>query len=240
MTDAGRRYAGLCGMLAFVTFNAGWVAGDATQPAAFSPTHNDISDLGALTASNPWLYNQLAANLSGLLLIVLGVGLWRALAPNRGWVGVLGSAAVIGTGLGMFADGLFRLDCQPIDTGCSNDSWHSHAHKLESGFTAAATILSLLLLAFVLRRLRTVRWRPLLGAFPALIAANIVFSAFGDGAATRAGTVMAVGAFAYVGAQLAAAGGVRPFNPQSPRRAREARPRSSGCAGSARAPSARF
>jgi hypothetical protein len=203
MTHASRSM-GLCGILACVTFNAGWVAGDATQPAAFRPAHMDISYLGALTASNPWLYNQLAANLSGLLLVALGVGVWRALtAGSRGWLGLLGSAAVITTGVGMFLDGLFRLDCRPIDAACTNDSWHSHAHKIESAVTAGATILSLLLLPFVLRRMRTVRWRPLVVAFPVLIAANVVFSALGDGAATRAGTVVAVAAFAYVGAQLA-------------------------------------
>jgi hypothetical membrane protein len=125
------RVAGLCGLLGFLTFNAGWIAGDHAQPATFSPAHDDISDLGALTASSPWLYNQLAANLSGLLVIVLGVGLWRALRPSR--LGRLGAAALIATGTGTFLDGIFRLDCQGIDVGCDNDSWHSHAHKIESG-----------------------------------------------------------------------------------------------------------
>jgi hypothetical protein len=52
------RFAGVWGLPAFVTFNAGWIAADLAQPQAFSPTHNDISDLGALTASSPWLYNH--------------------------------------------------------------------------------------------------------------------------------------------------------------------------------------
>src|SRR4051794_9962028 len=45
------RFAGVCGLLAFVTFNAGWVAADLAQPQAFSPARDDLSDLGALTAS---------------------------------------------------------------------------------------------------------------------------------------------------------------------------------------------
>src|SRR3954452_22953722 len=45
------RFARACGLLAFVTFNAGWVAADLAQPQAFSPARDDLSDLGALTAS---------------------------------------------------------------------------------------------------------------------------------------------------------------------------------------------
>ena len=89
-TGAALRAAGLCGLVAFVTFNVGWIGGDIAQPRAFSPADDDISYLGALTASKPWLYNQLAANASGALVVALGTGLWRALdrahaaAPARG------------------------------------------------------------------------------------------------------------------------------------------------------------
>ena len=47
------RLLGLCGLVAFLTFNAGWIAGDFAQRAAFSPANDDLSDLGALTASSP-------------------------------------------------------------------------------------------------------------------------------------------------------------------------------------------
>src|SRR3954447_18122072 len=84
--------AGQCGLLAVVTFNAGWIAADLAQPPAFSPARDDLSDLGALTASSPWLYNQLAANISGLLVVALRIGLWRALGPSR--LGRAGAAVV--------------------------------------------------------------------------------------------------------------------------------------------------
>src|SRR5205085_6333725 len=58
MTRTATRGAGLCGLLAFVTFNAGWIVGDLVQRPAFSPADDDISYLGALTAKSPWLYNQ--------------------------------------------------------------------------------------------------------------------------------------------------------------------------------------
>ena len=76
------RAAGACALAAFFTSAIGWIAGDLAQPAAFSPANDDISDLGALTASSPWLYNQLGANLTGLLVMAAALGLWRALSPD--------------------------------------------------------------------------------------------------------------------------------------------------------------
>jgi hypothetical protein len=185
-----------------LTFNLGWILGDATQPPAFSPARDDISYLGALTASNAWLYNQLAANASGALLVILAVGLWQALRPSL--LGRLGAAALAATGVGMFLDGLFRLDCQPIDDACSNDSWHSHAHKIESGFTVGFTLAAILLLALAFRRVPSWRgsWLPTIAAIPAIFLANVAFSALGAGAATRAGTVVVLGVFAFFGFRL--------------------------------------
>lgn len=197
-----QRVAGACGLLAFFTFNLGWILGDFAQPASYSVADDDISDLGAVTASSAWLYNQLAANLTGLLVIVLALGLWRALNPEL--LGRLGSAALIAAGLGTFLDGLFRLDCRGIDAACTNDSWHSHAHKIESGFTGAATLIAPLLLAFAFRRNPSWRdaWIPTLVTIPVVILANVIFSAIGDGAATRAGTVVVFLWIAYVGLRL--------------------------------------
>jgi hypothetical membrane protein len=114
------RVAGICGLLAFVTVNLGWILGGLAQSAAFSMADDDISDLGALTASSAWLYNQIGANLTGVLIVVLGFGLWRALSPDL--LGRIGSLAVIVAGAGSFLDGIFRLDCQGIDANCTNDS----------------------------------------------------------------------------------------------------------------------
>ena len=146
--------------------------GDLAQPAAFSPADDDISDLGALTAASPWLYNQIGANLTGLLVIGLALGLWRALSPDL--LGRVGASALVVAGLGSFLDGFFRLDCQGIDPGCVNDSWHSAAHRWESRFTVAATLLAPLVLALAFRRLPGWRsaWLPCLLALPALLLAN--------------------------------------------------------------------
>ena len=99
---------------------------------------------------------------------------------------------------------MFRLDCQGIDVACTNDSWHSHAHKIESAFTVGATFLALLILAAAFRRIPEWRdsWLPLIAAVPAVFAANIAFSSLGDGAATRAGTVVVFAAIAFLGFRL--------------------------------------
>lgn len=186
------RLAALCGLLAPVAFVLGVFLGDLAQPDAFSPADDSISDLGALTATKPWLYNQVAANLTGLLILGLAAGLWVAL--GRSALARLGVVALAVLGAGIFLDGLFRLDCQGIDVGCENDSWHSTAHRVEGGFTRAATLVAPVVLAFAFRRLPEWRriWLPSLLAIPAAILAGIPFSGLGTGAATRATSVVLV------------------------------------------------
>src|SRR5689334_13697531 len=162
------RIAGACGLLAFVTATVGWVAGSFAQPAAYSFARDDISDLGAITAASPWLYNQVGANLTGLLVAGCALGLWKALSPSV--LGRLGAAALLLAGVGSFLDGLFRLDCRGIDAACTNHTWHSHAHKIESGFTAAFTLVAPLLTALAFRRIPS--WR---GAWAATGAGTVVF-----------------------------------------------------------------
>ena len=150
------------------------------QPEAFSPTHDDISDLGALTARSPWLYNQLAANLSGPAddrardRSLAGAAARpprparRRSAPAR-WSRRESERSSTGSS---------ASTARAIDSGCSNDSWHSHAHKIESGVTVGAIFLALLILPFVLRRMRgrRARWLPMPRRCLPLFAANIVFS----------------------------------------------------------------
>ncbi len=150
-----RRAAGVCGLLALVTVSVGWIGGALAQPDAYSSADDDLSDLGALTANKAWIYNQIGDNLSGILIILLGLGLWRALSPDV--LGRIGAGAVMLTGLVVFLEGFFRLDCRGIDSGCTNESWHASAHKMNNRFTVAATIAAPLILAFAFRRIP--EWR---------------------------------------------------------------------------------
>jgi hypothetical membrane protein len=202
------RLAGVCGLLAFVTFNVGWIAGGLAQPDSYSFANDDISDLGATTAKSAWLYNQVGANLTGLLVVALALGMWRALSPDI--LGRVGAGALAVGGVGAFLDGIFRLDCRGIDAMCTNDSWHSHAHKIESGITGAATLAAPVILAFAFRRIPAWRdsWLPSLATIPAVLVGSIVFSLIGDGAATRAATVIVFVWIAFISVRLLQKGDV--------------------------------
>ncbi len=179
------RAAGVCGLLALVTVSVGWIGGALAQPDAYSSADDDLSDLGALTANKAWIYNQIGDNLTGIL-ILLGLGLWRALSPDV--LGRIGAGAVMLTGLVVFLEGFFRLDCRGIDPGCTNESWHSSAHKMNNRFTVAATIAAPLILAFAFRRIPEWRgaWLPSLAAVPAALVLGVLFSVLGNGASVRA------------------------------------------------------
>jgi hypothetical membrane protein len=196
------RIAGICGLAAFVTASIGWIAGGLAQPSAYSFANDDISDLGAVTASSSWIYNRIGANLTGLLVVALALGLWRALSPDV--LGRLGAGAMFVVGACALLEGFFHLDCRGIDTGCRNDSWHSHAHKVESGITAVAAFAAPVILAFAFRRIPAWRdsWLPSLFTVPAIVLASIVFSAVGNGASTRAGSVVIFLWIAFVSVRL--------------------------------------
>jgi hypothetical protein len=89
--------------------------------------NDDISDLGAMTAASPWIYNQVGANLTGILVVLVGFGLWRALSPDI--IGRIGAAVLVAEGISTFFDGIFHLDCRGIDAACDNVSWHSRATR---------------------------------------------------------------------------------------------------------------
>ena len=196
------RVGGLAALLGFVAFTIGSIAGGLAQPDAYSFANDDISDLGAVTANSAWLYNQVTANLSGFLVAVVGLALWRALSPDV--VGRVGAAALVATGISYFFDGIFRLDCRGIDAGCENVSWHADAHKLESRISAALILGTPFVLAFAFRRNREWRgaWLPTLLAVPIGLAIGIPFSALGSGAAQRATTWVWFAWLAYVGVRL--------------------------------------
>jgi Protein of unknown function (DUF998) len=196
------RAAAICGLLALVTVSVGWFAGALAQPDAYSSAHDDLSDLGAVTANMAWIYNQVGDNLGGILVILFGLGLWRALSPDV--LGRIGAGAVMLTGLGVFLEGFFRLDCRGIDAGCTNESWHASAHKMNSRLYAAATIAAPLILAFAFRRIPEWRgaWLPSLLVVPASIVCGVLFSVLGNGAGVRASGLVWFAWLAFLAVRL--------------------------------------
>jgi uncharacterized protein DUF998 len=183
------RAAAICGLLAPVTFVAALLLGDLAQPDAFSPANDNISDIGAQTADRAWIYNQIAANLNGLLIVAFALGLWRALGP--GWLARLGVLGLAVLGMTRFLEGFLRLDCRGMDERCENTSWQADAHGIESGVAAALFFLVPPVLAVAFRRLPQWRdlWLPTLLTVPVVIAVSVLFSVIGDGAAVRAASI---------------------------------------------------
>jgi hypothetical protein len=196
------RAAGVCGLLALVTVSVGWIGGALAQPDAYNSAEDDLSDLGAMTANMAWIYNQIGDNLGGILVILFGLGLWRALSPDV--LGRIGAGAVMLTGLGVFLEGFFRLDCRGIDAGCTNESWHASAHKMNGRFYAAATLAAPLILAFAFRRIPEWRgaWLPSLLVVPASIVCGVLFSVLGNGAGVRASGLVWFAWLAFLAVRL--------------------------------------
>jgi hypothetical membrane protein len=147
--------SGIAGQL---VLTSGWIVAGALQPQSYSRMRQEISDLGALTATHAWVWN-LADSLSGLLTALFAVGLFAALAGQHG--ARVGAVLIGLVGIGDLLDGLLREDC-PLSTSAScralrdgsGLSWHHHAHDVESVLVGIAAVAAPFALAYGLRRSR--------------------------------------------------------------------------------------
>jgi hypothetical protein len=144
-----------------VIFDAGWIVAGALQVGGYSVARDDVSDLGALTATHPWV-ELTASGVAGVLVIAFAVFALRpALAvPGRGTA--LGAWLVAASlmGLDNLSDVFFRLDCRAADPGCTATtavgSWHGTLHLVAGAIAAIATVAAPFALAARMRRLE--RW----------------------------------------------------------------------------------
>lgn len=187
--DVPLRLAAVCGLLAPLTYTAGLLFGGLVQRDGFSNADDSTSDLGADTASSPWIYNRIATNLTGVLVFLFALGLWRALSPSV--AGRVGAGILALLGVTLFLEGFFTLDCQGIEDACENTSWQSDGHRWVSRLTGASLLIAPIVFAIAFRRLPQWRdtWFATAAAVPFFFAASVVFSLLGDGASTRAGAV---------------------------------------------------
>jgi len=211
------RLAAFCGLLAPVTYAVALLAAGLVQREGYRNADESTSSLGADTASHPWIYNRIATNLTGILILVFALGLWRALSPSL--LGRIGAALLALAGVSLFLEGFFPLDCQGIDGGCENTSWQSEGHRWVSRISATSLLTAPIVLLFAFRRIPRWRdtWLPTAAALPLSLAASIAFSAFGNGASTRAGALAWFVWLGFVAAQLLRKGEPEPGRGQSGR-----------------------
>lgn len=144
--------ASLAGQLGWVVIIA--VAG-MIEPG-YSAIRDAVSELGADTATRPWLFN-IAVAIWGLSFIAVAVALARDVP--RSWRGWLGPALIAFTGLCQILDGFpFPADCRStIDAGClaleeaGDVSWQHTAHGWTYFFGAIALQLSVFAMAWRFR-----------------------------------------------------------------------------------------
>jgi hypothetical membrane protein len=189
-------------MLAPVTYTLALLVGGLAQRDHFSNADDSISDLGADTASSSWVYNRIGTNLTGILIFVFALGLWRALSPSR--LGRVGAGLLAVLGIALFLEGFLPLDCQAIDTACENTSWQSDGHRWVSRVTTLCLLLAPVVFSVAFRRLPSWRqaWLPTLAVLPVFVAASVVFSVLGEGAAARAGAIAWFLWVGYLGLEL--------------------------------------
>ena len=178
----------ICGLLAPVTFVVGLVLGDLAQPDAFSPADDNVSDIGAQTADQAWLYNQIAANLTACSSSALRWACgerWDRPARALGRLGLAG------------------LGRREIPRGLPPARLPGHRRRLRERLVAgdrprdrvgdhggAFFLVPPVLALRVQGRPGVARpVAPDLLAVPAVIAASVLFSIIGDGAATRAASI---------------------------------------------------
>ena len=149
------RIAAVCGAAGQFGFVMLWFIWGFIE-SDYSVARQDISDFGALDASHPLPYN-VVLSITGLLTIVLALGLYRRLRP--GVDALAASVAVAVFGVGDFLDGILREDCSPSGNAACRAaskagdlSWHHTAHDLESLVTILSITIAPMLLGVAFRR----------------------------------------------------------------------------------------
>lgn len=158
------RLGGFAGIGAAFLITLGWIAGGLAQGAGYSWSRQEISDLGALTAQHPWVWN-LADSVSGVLILVFAFGLLAVVRSSR--AGRVGAGLIAVVGLGSVIDGVLREDC-PLSTSeacqrLQDDpglSWHHQAHDVESVIVVVALLAAPFVLAKAFRQVDTLRGLP--------------------------------------------------------------------------------
>jgi hypothetical membrane protein len=157
-TGLGRRASRLAwgAIGGVVLFNLGWLLGEALQTGGYSVARHDVSDLGALTAQDPWVVLATQGICGALTILFALFALRPALAvPGRRMAPGPWLLAASLMGLDNLSDFFFRLDCQAADPTCtsamSSGSRHGTIHVVVGTASGIATLAAPFFLAARMR-----------------------------------------------------------------------------------------
>lgn len=129
--------------------------GDAIAGPEFHPLRDDISDLGAVTATHPWMFlvPQVVAGVTAIAFALLAL---RPALAGAGRAGAVGAWLSAGSSVQDLSDAVFRLPCRGAD-GCSTAQmtagWAGRVHAGLGLVGLVLSIVSALVLARAFRRL---------------------------------------------------------------------------------------
>jgi hypothetical membrane protein len=156
-------------------YPVGWLIAGSLQDG-YSAIDNYVSDLGALTAVDPWIMNA-GFLLFGASFVTLAFALARSLPRSSASTVAAGWFAAIGVAIGSAA--FLQEDCwSATDLDCwaqqqaGQLSWHHYAHVTTSGIFGLLFWLSPLILWFALPPgllRRACAWCAAIGALPLVL-----------------------------------------------------------------------
>jgi hypothetical membrane protein len=151
-------WTGAAGIAAGVVLTLGWIVAGVLEPG-YDWARQDISDLSAATAENPWVLRAADA-LTGAVILVFAIGLYGA-AGDR-WSGRVGAALLGLFGAVELAIGAYlHLDCSLADAACRSAE-HTTRHELHGALSGVSFLALLGAIVSLARRFhRDVSWRPL-------------------------------------------------------------------------------
>jgi hypothetical membrane protein len=151
-------WGGAAGIAAAVVFAAGWLVAGLLEPD-YDWARQDISDLTAATAENPWVLRA-AETVAGALVLVFGLGLYSAVGDR--WSGRVGAALLALFAAVQVAVGAYlHVDCSLADPACRSAE-HTTRHELHEALSGVSFLALLIALFSLARRFRRdLSWRPL-------------------------------------------------------------------------------
>jgi hypothetical membrane protein len=208
-------WTGAAGIAAAVVLTIGWIVAGLLEPA-YEWARQDISDLTAATAENPWVFRAAEA-VAGALLLVFALALYGAVGDR--WSGRVGAALLVLFAAIQVAVGTYlHLDCSLADPACRSAE-HTTRHQLHEALSGVSFLALLVAIFSLARRFhRDVTWRPLgrvsLIAGAATVALLVLYMPLqwepGGGIVQRLAITTVFGWIAVMGYRLASRRAARP------------------------------